>query len=407
MKTIYHFNEAQPIIVSSHSGGLINDQRQVIGTCDLGQHLTTSALAQDKQKQLYFVTAQGLLAFSAAYFVKLHYFSNLQLNTPIKWGKVKKHHGTGSYSTKHQFLYKLPLEHACQIVGQGEDIFHHTWLRTITGNWLKKSDLWLDGQPLITQKHDLKQKETIIVNPQGTIAVNSYGQKPQLIEARRRLPVKAIMEDVFGNEYLQVAANLFIPSTDCLLHSLPEHLPLQHPYQLTTENINQMFWQVQNGCEAASLLMGLHYHHHLVNCDYQEFINTMPLAADYNPYHGFGGSPYENVKGRFEAIFPPALLAWGRNYTALRDLNGADTIELIAALKRGNPVLTYVTTNFTPPDPDNYPWGKTYKNNHAVLLDGFSEDLFHVSDPIDGHYWLNKAVFMQAYAVRKWAIEIE
>ncbi|WEV36903.1 C39 family peptidase [Lactobacillus sp. ESL0677] len=406
MEIIHHFHNAQPIVVSNQAAVLTNVNFQVAVPCKLNQELLTDNLVKDDSQNIYFDTSQGLLLFSDAYFKGLNYFNKLVLFTQVKWGKVKNCHGTSFYSQQHQLLKKLPLTSNLQFIGQGEDIFQQTWLITSAGTWVNKCDIWLDGEPLITRTHDLCQEKTLIVNPCGTIACNHLGQNLQKINQATSLQIKAIKEDIFGNEYLQIAPDTFIPTTDCILHNYPSHLTPQQPHLLITENINQMFWGVQNGCEAAALLMGLHYQHKLETTDYQTFIDEMPLAPDYNPYHGFGGSPYENVTGRFEAIFPSALLNWGRKFTDLRDLTGAHESDLIAAIKRGNPVLTYVTTNFTQPDPDTYPWGKTYKNNHAVLLDGFSEDLFHVSDPIDGHYWLTKAAFMQAYKVRTWAIEI-
>ncbi|MDF7668702.1 C39 family peptidase [Lactobacillus sp. ESL0703] len=406
MEIIYHFHNVQTIIVSRQAAVLTNDDLQISATCEIGQKLSANNLVKDNQQNIYFNTAQGLLSFNDAYFEKLNYFSELDLFTQLKWGKIKNPRGTNTYSSQHQLLAHQPLASSLQLVGQGEDIFHQTWLMTSNGTWLKRSDVWLDGEPLITRSHDLSQTETIIINPHGSIARDHLGQSLDLIKPDKQLSVLAVKEDEFGNEYLQIGPDTFIPTTDCLLHDYPKQLKSQSSQLLITENINQMFWGIQNGCEAAALLMGLHYQGKLKTTDYQTFINEMPLSPDYNPYHGFGGSPYENVTGRFEAIFPPALLTWGKKFTTLRDLNGANEPELIAAIKRGNPVLTYVTTNFTPPDPDTYPWGKTYKNNHAVLLDGFSEDLFHVSDPIDGHYWLTKSAFMQAYNVRQWAIEI-
>ena len=54
-----------------------------------------------------------------------------------------------------------------------------------------------------------------------------------------------------------------------------------------------MAYDAENGCEAASLLEVLHYKHRLINIDYLTFLKGMPIAADGNPYHGFGGSPFE------------------------------------------------------------------------------------------------------------------
>ncbi|WEV43755.1 C39 family peptidase [Lactobacillus sp. ESL0684] len=406
MKTIYHFKKQQLIVINSYSATLMSNHLQVIDSLEYASQLSAQELVQDNDGKLYFSTTTGLVAFSQAYFRNFNFFHEVKLYPQSKWGRIKRSHGSQLYSDQHQLLDHLPLKSPVQIIGNGYDLFHQPWLKTIDGGWLKQADIWLDNEPLITHQHDLIQQATMVINPQGTCCFNQAGQPINIIPAKTKFKVLAVMDDQFGNEFLQVGENKFLPTTDCLLGQLPAELPNQDLWQLPTENINQMFWQIENGCEAAALLMGLHYHHHLESTDYQSFIDKMPIAPDYNPYHGFGGSPYKNVKGRFEAIFPPALLRWGRNYTYLRDLTGVTESGLITALKRGNPVLVYVTINFDKPEPDTYPWGKTYKNNHAALLDGFSQDLFHVSDPINGHYWISKQQFGQAYQVRKWAIEI-
>lgn len=175
---------------------------------------------------------------------------------------------------------------------------------------------------------------------------------------------------------------------------------------LNAENINQNAWGAINGCEAASMLAGLHYQHHALDINYGQFLLEMPISPDANPYRGFGGSPFKNQKGKFEAIFVQPLILWASRYGHLQDLSGANPEWLYEAVKAGNPVLTFVTVHFADPEWEQYPFGKVPVNNHAVLLDGLKADQVHVSDPIDGKYWLSKDQFERIYNLRRMAITI-
>lgn len=175
---------------------------------------------------------------------------------------------------------------------------------------------------------------------------------------------------------------------------------------LGAENIHQMAWGAVNGCEAASLLMGLHFKCRALNLSYGQFLKTMPINQAGNPYRGFGGSPFKNQPEKFEAIFVRPLLNWGRQYGRLLDLSGAAPAWLYAEVAKHNPVVTYVTVHFETPDWEPYPFGRVPVNNHAVLLDGFSDQKVHVSDPIDGKYWLAKEKFEAIYNTRRMAVAV-
>ncbi|EHO45886.1 C39 family peptidase [Lentilactobacillus kisonensis] len=175
---------------------------------------------------------------------------------------------------------------------------------------------------------------------------------------------------------------------------------------LGAENIQQLAWGAINGCEAASMLMGLHYQGKALDLSYGQFLLAMPISQDANPYHGFGGSPYKNQKGKFEAIFVRPLVDWASRYGSLENLSGADPQWLYESVMRGNPVLTFVTVHFADPEWEQYPFGKVPANNHAVLLDGVRDDQVHVSDPIDGKYWMSIERFETIYGSRRMAISI-
>lgn len=176
------------------------------------------------------------------------------------------------------------------------------------------------------------------------------------------------------------------------------------PVLLNVPNINQLAWGAINGCEAASLLAGLHYRQRALDMSYGQFLLTMPISRDGNPYRGFGGSPFKNQPDKFEAIFSRPLLDWGRQFGPMIDLSGASIDWLFESVRHGNPVLTYVTVHFAPPQWQNYWFGRVPVNNHAVLLDGLCDDQVHVSDPIDGKYWLSKKTFETSYNARQMAV---
>lgn len=176
---------------------------------------------------------------------------------------------------------------------------------------------------------------------------------------------------------------------------------------LGAENINQNAWGAINGCEAASLLEGLHFQKRAETINYGQFLLDMPISADGNPYRGFGGSPFKNQIGKFEAIFVTPLMQWGSRYGSLINLSGAAPWWLYQSVKEGSPVLVYVTVHFEDPKWEQYPFGKVPTNNHAVLLDGIDSDRVHVSDPIDGKYWLDRNKFETIYNSRRMAVTIQ
>lgn len=176
---------------------------------------------------------------------------------------------------------------------------------------------------------------------------------------------------------------------------------------LDAENINQYTWGMPNGCEPAALLEGLHLKGRELAKDYAAFIREMPISPNYNPYEGFGGDPATNVPGHFEAIFPEPLTQWASRYANVTDISGSSIAELKTYVNQKNPVVAYVTVGFETPEWGDYSFGRALANNHAVLVDGWAGTLIHVSDPIDGQYWLPEAKFAQAYDARHWAVLLD
>ncbi|XRJ96796.1 GW dipeptide domain-containing protein [Latilactobacillus sakei] len=175
---------------------------------------------------------------------------------------------------------------------------------------------------------------------------------------------------------------------------------------MKTGYINQYAAGAPNGCEAASLYMGLRDKGRLKGYTFPSFLRTMPIATDLNPNHGFGGSPYYSRPGAFEAIFPAPLTNWAKAYGNVRNISGSSTTQIKDSLNQLHPVVAYVTIHFKKPIYQQYWWGRGTNNNHAVLVDGYRAGAYHVSDPIDGQYWINSAQFESVYNARKWALEV-
>ncbi|WP_268912902.1 C39 family peptidase [Lentilactobacillus sp. SPB1-3] len=171
-------------------------------------------------------------------------------------------------------------------------------------------------------------------------------------------------------------------------------------------NIDQNAWGAINGCEAASLLEGLHYQNKLTEVNYGEFLKMMPIDQSGNPYRGFGGSPYRNQSGKFEAIFVKPLSDWAAQYTTFRDISDLGIEAIYDSIRKGEPVVAYVTVHFEEPEIQRYPFGDVAINNHAVLVDGLTDSQVHVSDPIDGSYFLDKEKFAHIQQSRKMALSL-
>uniref|UniRef100_UPI003FA2D016 C39 family peptidase n=1 Tax=Paucilactobacillus nenjiangensis TaxID=1296540 RepID=UPI003FA2D016 len=178
------------------------------------------------------------------------------------------------------------------------------------------------------------------------------------------------------------------------------------PYiALGAENINQYAWGAPDGCEPAALLEGLHLKGYATNLNYAQFLAQMPISNG-NPYTGFGGSAY-NGSG-FPAIAPGALANWGRNYGNVTDISGRSVDQIKDQILNGNPVVAYVSIHFVNTYAINYWFGSMAYQNHAVLVDGYNDNAgtIHVSDPIDGSYWLSQSTFSNVYNVMKRAVVI-
>lgn len=171
------------------------------------------------------------------------------------------------------------------------------------------------------------------------------------------------------------------------------------------------------GCEGASLLMTLQFKGS-TSAGLKAFLENMPMT-ERNPFTGFASTPFAVVSGTpeiFQSIFPEALTAYGKNYSAnVTDISGYTTDQLKAEIDKGNPVVVYVTTrNYETPKWKVYDMGEAgmvnmVDNMHVMVLTGYNSDgSYHVTDPASSRnrYWVTKEKFEASYNALKWAVVV-
>lgn len=407
MNTVYTFSAPVRLGLEEIEASAVDEKIHFLGVLCENQKLQTEKIVRLADQKLYYQVQQGFVAVEDVYLLDQTLLGNYTPLAKKRQGRIKSLRGTTAYTMNGKRQLQLAFKVRVAFVAGATSILKEKWLQTEEGLWLKEEDCWLAGTSIIKEKQRIDPTLYLqVVAPLGTIVYDKYGELVTTLKQESRKAVSHRVTDCFTQSYWQIGEDQFVRSSDCFVSEDPVRISFDDYHLLQTENISQNSWQAINGCEAAALLEGFHFQGKLTEKNYQQWLDLMPISPDYDPYHGFGGSPYYNQKGCFEAIFPPALLKWGRKYGSLRDLSGLEAKRLKEAILRGNPCLVYVTVDFEKGEADTYPWGDTYANNHAVLLDGFTADLWHLSDPIGGHYWIDDVTFRQSYELRFWAIEI-
>lgn len=160
------------------------------------------------------------------------------------------------------------------------------------------------------------------------------------------------------------------------------------------------------GCEAASALQALHYKGHAARYNLRSFLQTMPIAANGNPYQGFGGTPYAVVSGVYQSIFPSAFTPWISSFGSAANISGSNLDGILSEVASGNPVVVWVILRYQNPQWHHYDWGRGIDNAHVVTVDGYSDQSIHVVDPENGSYWISKTMFSTAYNYVKFAVAV-
>jgi uncharacterized protein YvpB len=198
--------------------------------------------------------------------------------------------------------------------------------------------------------------------------------------------------------------------------TLPKYNEIPVPY------ISQVYpVSAPVGCEATSLLMGLHAKGCALGIGLNAFLDDMPKHAS-NPGKGFVGSPYraDKTKKTRTTILPGVLSAWASNYGNVHDFSGSSPEEIRAELLYGNPVVVYVTLWWEKPFYRTYniegQKKRMLSNNHAVLACGYDmeNNIYYIADPYnlkdpreDLKYWINGDTFDRIYNERRHAVVVQ
>ncbi len=142
--------------------------------------------------------------------------------------------------------------------------------------------------------------------------------------------------------------------------------------KLNIKYISQNENGVLNGCEAACLLMALQYKGYLKNTTLRQFAKAMPKSND--PEKGFYLDIYTKIPPDISHwIAPKPLRDFGAAASGnekIVDATGYSLDELDNEVKNGNPVIIYLTAEFTKPED----WKNGVpKNLHVQLLAGYNE----------------------------------
>ena len=135
--------------------------------------------------------------------------------------------------------------------------------------------------------------------------------------------------------------------------------------------ISQNKFQVYNGCEAATLLMALKYKGYLKDMDLVTFAANMPKSD--NPNTGFFQDIFlMEPKNIAHWIAPAPLVQYGINSSGNQNIinsTGTNLNQLTEEILNKNPVILYLTNNFSNP----YNWfNGAPKNLHVLLLTGYN-----------------------------------
>lgn len=139
---------------------------------------------------------------------------------------------------------------------------------------------------------------------------------------------------------------------------------------------------VKNGCEAASLLMGLQYKGYLGGMNLRTYAEMMPKSDD--PFSGFRGDIFASAGSDAPFwIAPGPLAAFGRSSSGANvvDITGASLDALDAEVAAGNPVVIYLTLSYVAPSAWRY---GAPANLHVMLLTGYNSmtGVQRVTDPL-------------------------
>ncbi len=143
---------------------------------------------------------------------------------------------------------------------------------------------------------------------------------------------------------------------------------------LNVPYISQNHNNVENGCEAASLLMALQYKGYLNSMTLYQYATDMPKSPNNNAQEGFTHDIFTRIPNDVPHwIAPEPLARFGRTSSGNQNvvnITGASLDDLDRELDQGNPVIIYLTAMFK--SPANWIEGAPL-NLHVQLLAGYNK----------------------------------
>ena len=306
------------------------------------------------------------------------------------WVDEDAHACIPGYSEKgypHYTLSEGQVLRGKATIGSGVALADNNGLVETTAGWLVTSryDGHLERYWMVQQSSGLSLAQTGSFGVEGSQYYGLAGRGYVLRNTASTLPGYWVIADNDGRVTTLGTLYLDVPYIDQYAQGAPE------------------------GCEAASLLMGLWYKGILTNVSYRQFLRMMPYASDGNPYHGFVGTPYAN-DGNWDTIMMPAVAAWGAQYDGnVRNITGCSVEELVYQLAQGNPVVVWTSYQFRSTHILHEWWGDYKTQNHVMTLIGFNptNQSFAVADPYrTGKYWVSNSTFMNSWNVLRGAVTV-
>ena len=159
-------------------------------------------------------------------------------------------------------------------------------------------------------------------------------------------------------------------------------------------------------CEGSSLLEGLLYKGYTTQ-NLSQFVQSMPLSADNNPYDGYSGEWRHNVDGTYQGMMATPVVQWASKYGSKAvNISGQGTAGIKREITNGNSVVAWITYDYEAPEFKQMSWGRAVWNGHVVNVDGFKDGAYHVVDPVFGARWINANTFENAFNVTGMAVAV-
>ena len=289
---------------------------------------------------------------------------------------------------------------------------------TISDNTLNNIDRLINGQNVIGNNNPITLSSYVVSNSeQNTYSNKSYDSKVNG-KIRKNLIMKVLEQ---SDDWVKVNydkttgwvekkhfTNYSAKTFGKVVNNVPYISQLKPVY-------------APNGCEGASLLMGLQAKGY-TDVGLKHFLDEMPKNTS-NPDKGYVGSPYSIQANTYQTIHPEPLAKYGQKYGNVVNIQGASLDDIIREIQNGNTVVTYVTGTWTKPKYHklniegkivNCTW-----NSHIVLFTGYDPTInsFYIADPYNHksaggneskpfYYWKNINTVNTTYNDRKHAVVI-